>query len=285
MAVLELWNAFDLVQKVLLCMAVPATLLLVVELVLMLVGLAHGAGDADIGAHTGADGIDMDAPDASGIDIDTPDASGMDMDVSDASGIDMGVPDASGIDMNAPDAVDLDTGHAHIGGIDAHNPDSSLDYGAHMAAHIGGGEHEAQHAHGELRWFTLVGMLSFFAITGWAGLALIDAALPDMLAVVLGVGLGVLAMYLCAVVMRWFGRLGEAGNVSLAGAVGQFAEAYLPIGPERAEGGKVSLTLQGRFLVLDAVTDAARAIPTGARVVIIGLADDSTVLVRPAREA
>ena len=92
----------------------------------------------------------------------------------------------------------------------------------------------------------------FFAITGWAGLALIDAALPDMLAVVLGVGLGVLAMYLCAVVMRWFGRLGEAGNVSLAGAVGQFAEAYLPIGPERAEGGKVSLTLQGRFLVLDA---------------------------------
>lgn len=262
---LELWNAFDLVQKVLLCMAVPATLLLVVELVLMLVGLAHGAGDADIGAHTGTDGIDMDAPDASG----------MDMDVS----------DASGIDMDAPDAVDIDTGHAHIGGIDAHNPDSSLDYGAHMAAHIGGGEHEAPHAHGELRWFTLVGMLSFFAITGWAGLALIDAALPDMLAVVLGVGLGVLAMYLCAVVMRWFGRLGEAGNVSLAGAVGQFAEAYLPIGPERAEGGKVSLTLQGRFLVLDAVTDAARAIPTGARVVIIGLADDSTVLVRPAREA
>ena len=272
---LELWNAFDLVQKVLLCMAVPATLLLVVELVLMLVGLAHGAGDADIGAHTGADGIDMDAPDASGIDMEAPDVSGIDMDA----------PDASGIDMNAPDAVDLDTGHAHIGGIDAHNPDSSLDYGAHMAAHIGGGEHEAQHAHGELRWFTLVGMLSFFAITGWAGLALIDAALPDMLAVVLGVGLGVLAMYLCAVVMRWFGRLGEAGNVSLAGAVGQFAEAYLPIGPERAEGGKVSLTLQGRFLVLDAVTDAARAIPTGARVVIIGLADDSTVLVRPAREA
>ena len=101
---LELWNAFDLVQKVLLCMAVPATLLLVVELVLMLVGLAHGAGDADIGAHTGADGIDMDAPDASGIDMEAPDASGMDMDVS----------DASGIDMNAPDAVDIATGHAHI---------------------------------------------------------------------------------------------------------------------------------------------------------------------------
>ena len=51
---LELWEAFDLVQKVLLCMAVPATLLLVVELVLMLVGLAHGAGDADVSPDAGS---------------------------------------------------------------------------------------------------------------------------------------------------------------------------------------------------------------------------------------
>ncbi len=278
---LELWEAFDLVQKVLLCMAVPATLLLVVELVLMLVGLAHGAGDADVSpdagsaddlAAQGVDGTDVDGLDAHGLGMDSMDAHGLGVDGLDAHGLGVDGLDAHGLGVDGLDAHGLGAHDLDAHGLSAHDLD------AHDI-------HDAQHARGELRWFTLVGMLSFFAITGWAGLALIDAALPEALAVPLATGLGVLAMYLCAVVMRWFGRLGEAGNVALEGAVGQFAEAYLPIAPGRAPGGKVSLTLQGRFLVLDAVTDAPDEIPTGARVVVTGLAGGDAVLVRRAREA
>lgn len=222
-----MWNALSALERTLMCVAVPATLVLLVELIMLLAGLAHGA--------SGGAGLD--------------DADGLDMDGLDADGLDAGEAGAAG--MGAPDA-------------DA--------------------PHTAQGAHGELRMFTLMGVASFFAVSGWAGLALMDASLPGALAAALAAGLGALAMYGCALALRWFAQLGEAGNVALRGAVGRFAEAYLPIAPGRAEGGKVALTLQGRFMVLDAVTDAAEAIPTGARVVVTGLADSSTLLVRPARD-
>lgn len=222
-----MWNALSALERTLMCVAVPATLVLLVELIMLLAGLAHGA--------SGGAGLD----------------------------------DADGLDMDGLDADGLDAGEAGAAGMGAHDADAP---------------HTAQGAHGELRMFTLMGVASFFAVSGWAGLALMDASLPGALAAALAAALGALAMYGCALALRWFARLGEAGNVALRGAVGRFAEAYLPIAPGRAEGGKVALTLQGRFMVLDAVTDAAEAIPTGARVVVTGLADSSTLLVRPARD-
>ena len=129
-----------------------------------------------------------------------------------------------------------------------------------------------------------LGVLSFLAITGWAGLALIEAALPAVLAIGVALGLGVLAMYLCAVVMRSFKRMGAQGNLNVVNARGMFAEAYMPIPAHRAGIGKVTLTMQGRFVELDAVTDDGKDIPTGARVVVMGEVDNGTVLVRAARK-
>ena len=219
---MDMWNALDAVQRALVAIAAPATVLLAAEFVMLLAGLAQGGApdDADIG----------DSPDA-------------DMEPMD--------------DVDADADADIDTGDG---------PDAAPARGADG-----------------LRWFTLLGVASLLAVTGWGGLALMEAALPVALAVALALAMGVGAMYLCALAMRGFRRLGERGNLTVTSAVGKFAEVYLPIPPGRAAGGKVMLKMQGRLVELDAVTDGAEALPTGARVVVKGLAGDGAVLVRAAR--
>lgn len=257
---MEFWNALDIVQKALFTIAVPSTLLLVVEFVMLLAGLAGGHGDVDgVG-----DDADIDAPDAdlSDMDVSDVDADLTDIDVSDGLP-DMDASDTGGMrDMDGMDLPDVDDIHPQ-----AYDEPNA-----------------AGRASGELRWFTLLGVLSFLAITGWAGLALIEAALPAVLAIGVALGLGVLAMYLCAVVMRSFKRMGAQGNLNVVNARGMFAEAYMPIPAHRAGIGKVTLTMQGRFVELDAVTDDGKDIPTGARVVVMGEVDSGTVLVRAARK-
>lgn len=217
---MDMWNALDAVQRALVAIAAPATVLLAAEFVMLLVGLCQGGApdDADVG-----DGPDADMEPAEGIDAD----------------------------------ADIDSGDG---------PDAAPARGADG-----------------LRWFTLLGVASLLAVTGWGGLALMEAALPAALAVALALAMGVGAMYLCALAMRSFRRLGERGNLTVTSAVGKFAEVYLPIPPGRAAGGKVMLKMQGRLVELDAVTDGAEALPTGARVVVKGLAGDGAVLVRAAR--
>ena len=219
---MDMWNALDAVQRALVAIAAPATVLLAAEFVMLLVGLSQGGApdDADMGDVTDADMEPMD-------------------------------------DVDAEADADIDTGDG---------PDAAPARGADG-----------------LRWFTLLGVASLLAVTGWGGLALMEAALPVALAVALALAMGVGAMYLCALAMRGFRRLGERGNLTVTSAVGKFAEVYLPIPPGRAAGGKVMLKMQGRLVELDAVTDGAEALPTGARVVVKGLAGDGAVLVRAAR--
>ncbi|MGN0741153.1 MAG: hypothetical protein ACI4L8_00785 [Candidatus Fimadaptatus sp.] len=219
---MDMWNALDAVQRALVAIAAPATVLLAAEFVMLLMGLAQGGApdDADV-----SDGPDADMEPAEGFDADAD--------------------------------ADIDAGDG---------PDAAPARGADG-----------------LRWFTLLGVASLLAVTGWGGLALMEAALPAALAVALALAMGVGDMYLCALAMRGFRRLGERGNLTVTSAVGKFAEVYLPIPPGRAAGGKVMLKMQGRLVELDAVTDGAEALPTGARVVVKGLAGDGAVLVRAAR--
>lgn len=70
---LEFWNGLILAQKIFFCIAVPSTMLLIIQIIMMLVGLG-GHGDADAG-----DGVDLDGDgipdDADGdLDTDSPDA-------------------------------------------------------------------------------------------------------------------------------------------------------------------------------------------------------------------
>lgn len=54
---------------------------------------------------------------------------------------------------------------------------------------------------------------------------------------------------------------------------------YLTVKP--GQGGKVSITLQGRLCVLDAITEGDKPIPTGEMVEVVRVANSSILVVSP----
>ena len=88
----EWWNALDMFQKVLYCVAIPSTLILVIQTILVLFGIGHG-------------GEGVNYSDTSGIDFDSDALSGG---FHDAGGFDAGsmdVPDFNGHEVLNHDAI------------------------------------------------------------------------------------------------------------------------------------------------------------------------------------
>ena len=66
MTIIEFWNSLVLGQQIFVCIAIPATILLIIQIVMMLIGL--GEGDADLDGDGIPDGVE-----APGDESDTPD--------------------------------------------------------------------------------------------------------------------------------------------------------------------------------------------------------------------
>lgn len=187
------------------CAAIPMTVVMFLQLILMLVGVGFGSSDGDL--------------------------------------------DNDGADDGGNDGVD-------DGGNDSSNPSAA-------------------------RIFTIRGIVAFFALGGWAGLAALTAGVPLLWSVHIALLSGVAAMLLASVVIRIALKMQSSGNLDLRNALSQTAEVYITIPPERSNTGKVTLTLQERFVELDAVTDSDTAIKPNTKVEVIGLAGSDCLVVCP----
>ncbi|MCI6967230.1 NfeD family protein [bacterium] len=132
-----------------------------------------------------------------------------------------------------------------------------------------------------LQLFSLRGIIAFFAVGGWAGLAFLRSGMDRGLAVLLAVASGALAMVLTALILKSFLRLQYNGTLDVRNAVGLSGTVYLTIPPARSEAGKVTLLLQERLTQLDAVTDREAPIKTGAEVIVVGISGKTTLIVQP----
>jgi hypothetical protein len=128
-------------------------------------------------------------------------------------------------------------------------------------------------------FFTLRNFIVFFTLFGWAGLAAYKAGWGEPAAVLTGA----LAGGAMVAVMMWLlkkaGELRHSGTLDLKNAVGSMGTTYLLIPARRTGSGKVSIQVQGALRELEALTDEADPIPTGARITVVGLADPRTLLV------
>ena len=199
------WESLDLLERVLACIAVPATLLLVLQLALSLLGLGGHEGDLE----AEADG-DFDAED-----------------------------------------------------FDADDPDSG----------------EADHDGFALRMLSLRGILAFFAVYGWAALAVSRAGHPWLAAMLVGLVLGAAAMVLVAAAMTLILGLQTDGTVDRRNAVGLSGSVYLTIPARRLGSGKVHVVIQEKLTECDAVTDEAEPLPTGTEVTVVGLTREQELIV------
>ena len=80
---------------------------------------------------------------------------------------------------------------------------------------------------------TVRGVVAFFALGGWAGLAALSAGLRPLWSVKIALLVGVLAMLLASAVMKFALRMQSSGNLDLRNAISQTADVYITIPPAR----------------------------------------------------
>ncbi len=210
MFILDWWNAMTAAQHGFLYVAVPATLVLVIQTLLLMFGIGDGEGD---------------------------------------------VPDG--------DVPDMDVGD---GGFDAAEDFSNCDMSGDLD--------------GDLRIFTVRGLVAFFSVFGWSGTAMLGGGLPLWFAVVGAVVAGAAAMLAVAFIVKFTLKLQQSGNINPRNAVGKSGTVYITVPPARSGSGKVNLVLQERYSEMEAVTDGEQPIPSGREVTVVGTTTMGTLIVK-----
>jgi len=129
--------------------------------------------------------------------------------------------------------------------------------------------------------FTIRGIVAFFALGGWAGLAALAAGLHPFWAIQISLFIGVCALLLASIIIRLALRMQTSGNINLNNAISQTAEVYIRIPSERSDKGKVTMILQDRFVELDAVTDNETDIMPESKVKVEAIIDEDCLVVSP----
>ena len=241
------WAALTGLERFFAYVAFPATLLLILQTLMLLFGLGHD-GDSDV---DGPDGdVDVDAA----VDVDGGLDAGFDADIDgDISGeLELGDLDAG---ADAPDGDFLPEDHDL--------PD--------------GAAHEGPFA--GLRLLTLRGIVAFLAVAGWGGLWLLNVGLHPAAAVFLAIAMGFWAMLLMAVFLRVVLRLQQDGTMDYRNALGCAGAVYLTVPAGRAGTGKVNVLFQDQLRELDAVTDESEPLPTGTEIVVVAVTNGNTLVV------
>jgi hypothetical protein len=169
-------------------------------------------------------------------------------------------------------------GLGHLHDFDLHD---LHDVGGHDD--VGGHEGDGSWFTGMLTFRTLVAALTFFGLGGLAGLQRWGSdRWPLTLVVAVAAGGG--ALVIVGSLMRWLRRQTASGTVHIKRAVGQSGTVYLTVPAGRAGAGKVTVCVQNRTMEYQAVTPD-QELPTGAKVVVVGVVNGDTVEVLPATDS
>jgi len=226
------WQGLGLVGQIMACSAIPMTVVMLLQLVLMIIGLGPG-GDSD-------------------------------------GDVDDGGFDDGDFDDGSLDGGDFDDDFHGLGVAEVHHD--------HIVKETGSNSNSIW------RIFTIRGIVAFFALGGWAGLAALTSGVPVFWSIQIALFSGTAALMLASIAIRLALRMQDSGNINLRNALAQPAEVYITIPPSRTNTGKITMLLQERFVEIDAVTDSETELRPKTKVEVVGLADKDCVVVRPAEE-
>jgi len=132
---------------------------------------------------------------------------------------------------------------------------------------------------GGLRILTLKGVLAFLSIGAWTAYLFVDLLGP-IFSSLIGVVLGFVAAYLQALAYRAMMRLESSGNIDYNNAVGKTGTVYMRVPKLKSGKGKVTLVIQERYAEIDAVTEEEEDILPKTSIVVIGLLDPTTLIIK-----
>ncbi|SEK69899.1 hypothetical protein [Parapedobacter koreensis] len=131
----------------------------------------------------------------------------------------------------------------------------------------------------DYQFFTIKNFITFFTVFGWVGLACLQGGL-SMFQIVLWSTLSGLAIVLIMFFLfSRMARLRSSGTLQIQNALQKQAETYLRIPALRSGYGKVHVRVQGSLRELRALTDDENDIPTGKPVTVVGIVNESVLLV------
>lgn len=129
------------------------------------------------------------------------------------------------------------------------------------------------------RVLSLQGISAFLMMFGLVGLALVrESGVSPPLALGIAVLPGVAAVWIIAQLFGLMARLQSSGTINMYSAIGEEGSVYLSL--PRDGVGQVQVVVQGRFGVFDAREQDGLAVPTGARIRVVGVAAGDVLVVQ-----
>ena len=129
------------------------------------------------------------------------------------------------------------------------------------------------------QFFTIKNLIAFFTVFGWTGIACIKGGMSKGLTIGIALLAGSIMVVMMAFLFRSMSRLKQSGTLQMRNAIGLVAETYLFIPAGRGGFGKIHIKVQGSLHELQAITDDTEKIPTGKLVKVVGIVNDSVLLV------
>ena len=128
---------------------------------------------------------------------------------------------------------------------------------------------------GGIGLFTIKGLVGFFAIAGWVGVACQLGGLHEAWSVVISTVFGLLAFVGIGYAYKAIKKLQANGAVLCENAIGKIGEVYLTIPEKNAGKGKISIIVQGKLSEMEAITDEEEPIMTGRDIIVLSVSGDT----------
>lgn len=161
-----------------------------------------------------------------------------------------------------------------LGGSDGTFGDADLDLDIDVGADGMHSDQSGWHLLEMISLRTVAAAATFFGLFGLLGNSYhFNSTTSLSMAVVAGLA----AMYSVYWLFKQLAKVESAGNTDINNALGEPAQVYVTIVPQRL--GKIHLVLQGRTVEYQAVTDDDTPLPTGSSVRVIDVVNGDTVKV------
>ena len=133
---------------------------------------------------------------------------------------------------------------------------------------------------GGLSFFSVKAITAFFALGGWCGFATASSINNVWAPVLVAIATGSAALFGVGFAMRGISKLQCSGNLVKEKLTGMTATVYVTVPAARSGRGKITLTAQGKFTELDAVTDDEDKLSVDTPVRILSYEEDFVVVAK-----
>lgn len=135
--------------------------------------------------------------------------------------------------------------------------------------------------HGDFGIFSIRTIVAFLVGFGWIGVMSLESGVGLFLALIFAGLAGFVLMIVIYWLMKSLSKLKSDGTLNYTNAIGEVGTVYLPIPPRREGAGQVEVMIQGRMVIAPAFTSGAERIGNQAKVRIIDVLGDNSLVVQP----